>query len=72
MLPGFSAEAGLARGRERFRSTRRVRHANAGIYPAQRQVALGGRVPDGGTEAPGGETCHCPCCIRHHGHLVCC
>ena len=73
MLPGFSAEAGLAQARERFRSRRPVRHADAGIHPAQRNVALGGRVTtEGGADLAGGTVCTCPCCQMHHGHLVCC
>jgi hypothetical protein len=76
MLPGFSADAGLTESRERFRGARRAPHSNTAIYPTQlvsRGNVIGGRgMPDGRGDAAAANTCTCPCCVKHHGHLVCC
>ena len=71
MLPGFSAEAGLAVPVSGF-AARVERHTAA--QPSSRQrvaTAVDGRGKPGQSgDAP--TTRYCPCCVWHNGRLVCC
>jgi hypothetical protein len=77
MVPGFTAAAAMDSRRSPRDRSGAGRSPAAGlshgyVVASLRAVRLdeSAVTPDGG-DAPS-QTCHCPCCMTFHGHLVCC